>query len=97
MTSLQFAPPAEKYLKKLKEKPLKNAFQTAIDAIRENPEVGEEKSGDLAGVWAYSFRYRKTEYRIAYSIENVDGQLIVVILAGTHEGFYEQLKRYLYR
>ena len=33
MTSLQFAPPAEKYLKKLKEKPLKNAFQTAIDAI----------------------------------------------------------------
>lgn len=96
MTAVKFASPAEKYLKKLKDKPLKKLFRAAIDEICDNPDIGEEKTGDLKGVLTYGFRYNKTDYRIAYTVENIDDELVVVILAGTHEGFYEYLKRYLY-
>lgn len=34
-------------------------------------------------------------YEIAYLIYEEDGKLVVVILAGTRENFYQQLKRYI--
>jgi mRNA interferase RelE/StbE len=34
-------------------------------------------------------------YEIAYAIYEENEQLIVVLLAGTRENFYEQLKRYV--
>lgn len=52
---------------------------------------GDMKRGDLAGVFVYSFSHQKMEYRLAYIIE---GNMVVFLLAGTHEIFYRQLKRY---
>ena len=40
---LRILPPAAKYLKKLKDKKLKTLYADAIEAILENPEIGEEK------------------------------------------------------
>lgn len=95
MTIVRFLSPAEKYLRKLKDKTLKQLFQDAVDVIAADPEIGEEKTGDLAGIRTYGFRYAKTDYRLAYRIEYVDDTIVIVVLAGTHEGFYEQIKRYL--
>ena len=39
--------------------------------------------------------YNKVNYELAYMIERVDEEIIVVIMAGTRENFYEQLKRYM--
>ena len=61
----------------------------------EDHTVGEAKTGDLAGVFGYDIYYNKTNYEIAYRIYEEDGKLVVVILAGTRENFYEQLKRYV--
>jgi mRNA interferase RelE/StbE len=41
---------AEKYLKKVKEKGLKKAFQEALEEISCDPYIGELKTGDLAAV-----------------------------------------------
>ncbi|HHY31058.1 MAG TPA: type II toxin-antitoxin system RelE/ParE family toxin, partial [Syntrophaceticus sp.] len=36
------------------------------------------------------------KYRINhYTISEVDGKKVIVLLAGTRENFYEQLKRYI--
>jgi hypothetical protein len=51
MYPLIILPPAARFLKKLKEKPLKAAFQQAIDVIRADPYRGELKTGDLSGVF----------------------------------------------
>jgi len=34
-------------------------------------------------------------YELAYRIYEEDGQMVVVILAGTRENFYDELKRYM--
>lgn len=95
MTEVIFLPPAAKFIKKLKDKKLKRLYQEAVDRIREDPEVGEAKKGDLSGVYGYDIYYNKTNYELAYTVEYVEDKVIVVIMAGTRENFYEQLKQYM--
>jgi mRNA-degrading endonuclease RelE of RelBE toxin-antitoxin system len=95
MLQVRFLPPAAKFIKKLKDEKLKSLYQQAIDEIREDYTVGEEKTGDLSGVYGYDIYYNKTNYELAYTIERVGEEVVVVIMAGTRENFYDQLKRYL--
>lgn len=95
MTDVRFLPPAAKYLKKLKDKKLKTLYQQAIDKIREDHTIGEPKTGDLSGVYGYDIFYNKTNYELAYTVEYEDDKIIVVIMAGTRENFYDELKRYM--
>ena len=46
-------------------------------------------------MWGYDIYYNKTNYELAYTIEEYNGEIIVVIMAGTRENFYDQLKRYI--
>lgn len=95
MYDLRYKPPAEKYFKKIKEKGLIAAYQDALMKISDDPHrAGEEKSGDLAGIYCRDVYYNKTNYEIAYKIYEVDYNFVVVILAGTRENFYSELKRY---
>ena len=57
--------------------------------------MGELKAGDLAGVYDYDIYYNKTNYELAYTVEYVEDKDIVVIMAGTRENFYDQLKQYM--
>ena len=103
---LRILPPAAKYLKKLKDKELKEKYKDAIKAILVNPEIGREKTGDLKGTRGYDIRHNKTKYELLYTIEYVqideadvvDGQkepnMVIVIMAGTRENFYVEVKRY---
>lgn len=95
MYEIRFTGATERYLKKIKEKGLKKAFQVALEEISSDPYIGELKSGDLAGVYCFDVYYSKTNYELAYRIYEEDGQLVVVILAGTRENFYDELKRYM--
>ena len=85
----------EYFLKRLKEKGLKKAFQEALCSIAENPFCGSAKVGDLTGIYGYDVYYNRTNYEIAYRIYEEDDKLVVVLLAGTRENFYEELKRYM--
>lgn len=96
MYELRFLPGAERYFKKLKEKGLKDAFHQALLEIAKDPySAGEAKTGDLAGIFCRDVYYNKTNYELAYRIYEEDGQLVVVLMAGTRENFYKELKRYL--
>ena len=95
MYELRYLPGAEKYFKKIKEKGLKEAFKAALLKISQNPYDGEPKSGDLSGVYCLDVYYNKTNYEIAYRIYEENGKIVVVILAGSRENFYKELKRYM--
>lgn len=95
MTEVRFLPPAAKFIKKLKDKKLKTLYQEAIDKIREDHLVGTQKTGDLAGIYGYDIYYNKTNYELAYKVEYCDDKIIVVIMAGTRENFYNELKNYI--
>lgn len=92
---VKFLPPAAKYIKKIKDKKLKLLFQEAVDEICKNHLVGEAKTGDLSGIYSYDIYYNKINYELAYRVEYYEDKIIVVIMAGTRENFYENLKLYM--
>ena len=93
MYEISYSKPAERYLKKVKDKQLLGAFKSAIDKLKENPYVGSQKTGDLRGIYGYDVKYSGVNYELAYRIYEEENRLVVVILAGTRENFYEELKR----
>jgi mRNA interferase RelE/StbE len=87
---------AKKYFKKLKDKNLKKKFDDAIKEIRKDYTIGNMEIGDLSGIYCYDVYYNKTNYEIAYIIEELeDGTLLIILMAGPRENFYEELKKYL--
>jgi mRNA interferase RelE/StbE len=87
---------AKKYFKKLKDKQLKENYRAAIIDIRNNPYIGEAKTGDLKGIYCLNVHYRKVNYELAYRVTELDnGDMVVIIMAGTRENFYKELKRYM--
>ncbi len=63
----------------------------AVKEIITNPNIGEQKKGDLIDIWVYKFRVGKHLYLLAYKWDKESGILIAL---GTLENFYRDLKRY---
>ena len=97
MANLIILPSSGKFLKKLKDKKLKLLFRKAVDDIVEDYTVGELKTGDLSSIYGYDIYYNKTNYELTYTVEFTNGETVIIIMAGTRENFYEQLKRYINR
>ena len=96
MYDLRYKPPAEKYFKKIKEKQLKAEFASALSEISKDPyKAGQMKTGDLAGIYCRDVYHNKATYEIAYQIIEQNSKIVVVIIAGTRENFYRELKRYM--
>lgn len=95
MYEIRFSPKAEKFLKKIKDKKLKEAFHEAIIKIAKNPFIGQAKKGDLSGIYGYDVYYNKTNYEISYGIYEEQNKKVIVILIGTRENFYNELKKYI--
>ncbi|MBI3148986.1 MAG: type II toxin-antitoxin system RelE/ParE family toxin [Betaproteobacteria bacterium] len=68
----------------------KDAVDRAVADIVRDPTLGEAKKGDLAGVLIYKFDCVKQLYLLAYEY---DSATRVLLLVGTHENFYRNLKR----
>lgn len=64
------------------------------EKIMQNPSVGEEKKGDLRGVYVYKFRIKTLQYLLSYRMVENDLELIMI---GPHENYYRDLKSYLKR
>lgn len=64
----------------------------AVDAVQNNPEIGEKKKGDLATLHVFKFRSAGQLYLLGYTQdENI--RLIYLEAVGPHENFYRDLKR----
>ena len=93
MYEIRYSKPAERYLKKIMDKQLLSAFKNSIDKLKSNPYIGTQKVGDLRGIYGYDVKHAGINYELAYRIYEENGQFVVIILAGTRENFYEELKR----
>ncbi|MFN9996967.1 MAG: type II toxin-antitoxin system RelE/ParE family toxin, partial [Pseudanabaena sp.] len=62
-----------------------------VREIIKNPEIGEQKKGDLADVWVYKFRMVDRENLLAYQWDEKTRTLISL---GVHENFYRDIKKY---
>ncbi len=62
----------------------------AVRTIIDDPTVGEAKKGDLAGVFVYKFKCVGQLALLAYEY---DPATRLLLLLGSHENFYRELKR----
>ncbi len=60
-----------------------------IRAIIDDPTIGQEKKGDLAGVFIYKFKIHHQEMLLAYEWNPKERLLLAL---GVHENFYRDLK-----
>ena len=95
MYEISYSKAAERYFKKIKDKQLLATFKKAIDKLKNDPYIGTQKTGDLRGIYGYDVKYSGVSYELAYWVYEENGQRVVIILAGTRENFYNELKRLL--
>ncbi|MCO7263715.1 type II toxin-antitoxin system RelE/ParE family toxin [Dickeya zeae] len=81
----------EKALDKLPQQ-FRFVVEDEIDAIVENPELGELKKGDLSYLRVHKFKLNNQLTLLGYSWNQ--SQLIIHLLSlGSHENFYQQQKK----
>jgi mRNA-degrading endonuclease YafQ of YafQ-DinJ toxin-antitoxin module len=68
----------------------KQDVDKAVEAIILEPLSGEAKRGDLAGVYVYKFKSQNQLVLLAYEFDPKTRHLL---LLGSHENFYQALKR----
>ena len=81
----------EKKTKKM-SKAEKESLDREVRNIAENPHIGEEKKGDLKGVFVHKFKLKTNLYLLAY---RKTGSALELIMIGAHENYYRDLKSYL--
>ena len=64
----------------------------AVDSIANNPDIGEQKKGNLSVLRVYKFRSNGQLYLLGYTLDDMI-QLVYLEAIGSHENFYRDLKR----
>ena len=81
------------YFRRAYKKLHPNQAKPVNDAIRRimaDPQCGEEKKGDLAGVRVYKFQVQNQQFLLAYEFDTDDLSLLAL---GVHENFYRNIKK----
>ncbi|MBC8346257.1 MAG: type II toxin-antitoxin system RelE/ParE family toxin [Candidatus Marinimicrobia bacterium] len=69
----------------------KKELDDQIKSIIENPTIGDRKQGDLADVFVHKFKIKTNLFLLAYTF---DPNTRILIMIGSHENFYRDLKKY---
>jgi mRNA interferase RelE/StbE len=85
--SKSFAQKVKKMRKQEKE-----VLDQEVQRIAQNTSIGEEKKGDLTGVFVHKFTIETAEYLLAYRKIDPDLELVMI---GPHENYYRDLNQYL--
>jgi len=70
----------------------KQALDQQVRAILSNPKIGQEKRGELRGIFVHKFKIHTTQYLIAYRIK--ENEILELIMIGPHENYYRDLEKY---
>ena len=73
----------------------KKVVDKAVGEIAADPTIGEEKKGDLAGIFVHKFKVNKQEVLLAYRLQpnKFKPQEVVLLSLGSRENFYSDIKR----
>jgi len=77
--------------KKLYKKQI-SGLDCIVKEILDNPEIGEQKKGDLQGIYVYKCKITKQLFLVAYLF---DDETLTLLMVGSHENFCRELKKQL--
>jgi mRNA interferase RelE/StbE len=81
----------DKKTKRLTKKQ-KNILDKQIQKIFDNPVIGQEKKGDLRGIYVCKFKIEATQHLLSYRFVK---EALELIMIGPHENYNRDLKIYL--
>lgn len=84
-------PTFRKAFKKLSESE-KILVEDEIDKVIDNPDIGEQKKGDLSHLWVHKFKMNDQLVLLGYSWKETELQLYLLNIA-SHENFYRDAKK----
>ncbi len=70
----------------------KRILDNQIRKILKNSAIGQEKKGNLKGVFVHKFKIHATQYLLSYRFV---GNNLELIMIGPHENYYRDLSDYL--
>lgn len=70
----------------------KRTLDNQVRKIVKDPTIGQEKKGDLRGVFVHKFKIHSTQYLLSYRFV---GDNLELIMIGPHENYYRDLSSYL--
>ncbi len=73
-------------------KPEKRILDREIRKILSDPAIGQEKKGDLRGIFVHKFKIQAAQYLLAYRLTGGNLELVMI---GPHENYYRDLSAYL--
>jgi mRNA-degrading endonuclease RelE of RelBE toxin-antitoxin system len=71
----------------------KKILDQQVRKIAKDPRIGQEKRGELRGVFIHKFKVHATQYLLSYRM--VDPDTLELITIGPHENYYRDLTGYL--
>jgi len=77
---------SKKRLHKNQVKELDNTIQK----ILLNPEIGEQKKGDILGIYIHKYKVKNQLILLAYQFDEAS---LTLLMIGPHENFYRDLKK----
>jgi len=82
------------YTKDTKKLPLDvlKLVEDEVDRVIDNPEIGEQKKGDLSYLRVHKFKIKGQLVLLGYSWKDAELQLYLLSV-GPHENFYDTLKK----
>jgi mRNA interferase RelE/StbE len=64
-----------------------------VRRIAKDPSIGQEKRGELRGVFVHKFKIHATQHLLSYRMADAD--TLELIMIGPHENYYRDLTTYL--
>jgi len=83
-------PSFERAIKKLHPNQ-KKSLDKAVTSIAADPKLGDQKLGDLEGIYVYKFNLVDKQWLLAYRV--ISSKKMKLLLLGPHENFYRDLKK----
>ncbi len=71
----------------------KKVLDQQVRKIAKDPSIGQEKRGELRGVFVHKFKIHATLYLLSYRI--ADSDTLELIMIGPQENYYRDLTDYL--
>ncbi len=71
----------------------KKVLDKQVRKIVENPAIGQEKRGELRGVFVHKFKIHATQQLLSYRM--ADAETLELIMIGPHENYYRDLTTYM--
>ena len=71
----------------------KRILDQQVRKILREPSVGQEKRGELRGIFVHKFKIHATQSLLYYRMANAD--TLELIMIGPHENYYRDLTTYL--